>query len=151
MSRTADGTLLAASTAAPATFDEAGYEALTVTDVGFVVDIGEIGAQFADVTSYNLSGRDVTHFKGSRDWNETPITVDNERTDAGQIILRDHHNGTKIDDPVAVKITHQNGDIEYFMALVYTFTSASLAQDTIYRANVSMRIVPQTYVFVEAA
>lgn len=150
MTRTADGTLIGASSPLPATIDSTGYAALTMTDVGFVVDIGEIGAVFADVTSYRLSGRDVYHLKGSRDWNETPITVDNERTDAGQVILRDHHDGTKIDDPVAIKITHQNGDVEYFQVLVYSFTSSTLAQDTIYRANVSMRIVPNTYVFVAA-
>lgn len=150
MARTADGTNLAALTAAPATYDAAGYAALSLVNVGEVVDIGEIGAAFADVTSYNLSGRDVTHYKGSRDWNETPITVDNNRTDAGQIILRDHHNGANIDNAVSIGITHQNGDKEYFRALVYTFTSSSLAQDTIYRAAVSMRIVPNTYVFVAA-
>lgn len=152
MSRTADGTLLGASSAAPATFDEAGYSALTFTDVGAVVDIGEIGATYADVPTYNLSSRDVGHLKGSRDYNETPITVDNDRTDAGQIILRDHHNEDPalVDSPVAIKVTHQNGDVEYFMALVYTFTSQTLAQDTVYRANVSMRIQPGTTVFVAA-
>ena len=150
MSRTADGTLIGVSSTLAATKDAAGFVALTFTDVGQVVDIGEIGATFADVTTYNLSSRDVVHLKGSRDWNETPITVDNDRTDAGQVILRDHHNETKVDDRVAIKITHQNGDVEYFETLVYSFTSAALAQDTIYRANVSMRIMPGTYVFVAA-
>jgi len=150
MSRTADGTLIGVSSTLAATKDAAGFVALTFTDVGQVVDIGEIGATFADVTTYNLSSRDVVHLKGSRDWNETPITVDNDRTDAGQVILRDHHNETKVDARVAIKITHQNGDVEYFETLVYSFTSAALAQDTIYRANVSMRIMSGTYVFVAA-
>ena len=150
MSRTADGTTVGASTPAPATIDASGYAALTFVDVGEVVDVGEIGQNYADVTSYNLSGREVTHFKGSTDWSETPITVDNDQTDAGQIILRVHHNGASVDAPVSIKVLHQNGDIEYFQALVYTFTSSSLAQDTIYRANVSMRIVIDTYVFVPA-
>ena len=150
MSRTADGTLIGVSSTLAATKDAAGFAVLTFTDVGQVVDIGEIGATFADVTTYNLSSRDVVHLKGSRDWNETPITVDNDRTDAGQVILRDHHNETKVDNRVAIKITHQNGDVEYFETLVYSFTSAALAQDTIYRANVSMRIMPGTYVFVAA-
>jgi hypothetical protein len=150
MSRTADGTTIEVSTAAPATFDDAGYAALTFTEVGMVVDVGEIGATFADVTTYNLSSRDVGHLKGSRDWNETPLTVDNDRTDAGQVILRDHHDGANTDNPVAVKVTHQNGDVEYFSGLVFTFTSQSLAQDTIYRANVSMRITAGTYVFTPA-
>ena len=150
MSRTADGTLIGVSSTLAATKDAAGFAVLTFTDVGQVVDIGEIGATFADVTTYNLSSRDVVHLKGSRDWNETPITVDNDRTDAGQVILRDHHNETKVDNRVAIKITHQNGDVEYFETLVYSFTSAALAQDTIYRANVSMRIMPSTYVFVAA-
>ena len=150
MSRTADGTLIGVSSTLAAIKDAAGFAALAFTDVGQVVDIGEIGATFADVTTYNLSSRDVVHLKGSRDWNETPITVDNDRTDAGQVILRDHHNETKVDDRVAIKITHQNGDVEYFETLVYSFTSAALAQDTIYRANVSMRIMPGTYVFVAA-
>ena len=150
MSRTADGTLIGVSSTLAATKDAAGFAALTFTDVGQVVDIGEIGATFADVTTYNLSSRDVVHLKGSRDWNETPITVDNDRTDAGQVILRDHHNETKVDARVAIKITHQNGDVEYFETLVYSFTSAALAQDTIYRANVSMRIMSGTYVFVAA-
>ena len=150
MSRTADGTLIGVSSTLAAIKDAAGFAALAFTDVGQVVDIGEIGATFADVTTYNLSSRDVVHLKGSRDWNETPITVDNDRTDAGQVILRDHHNETKVDARVAIKITHQNGDVEYFETLVYSFTSAALAQDTIYRANVSMRIMSGTYVFVAA-
>lgn len=150
MSRTTDGATISASSALPATIDQAGYDAVTVTSVGSVVDVGEIGAVFADVTSYDLSGRDVIHLKGSRDWNETPITVDDDRTDAGQVILRDHHNGTKIDDPVVIKIEHQDGSTEYFQALVYSFTGSTLAQDTVYRATVSMRIVPQTYVYVAA-
>jgi hypothetical protein len=147
MARTADGTTVELSSTLPATYDAATYAALTWTTLGEVVDVGEIGENFADVTSYNLSGRAVAHLKGSRDWSETPITVDTERGDAGQIILRDHHSGANVDNAVAVKVTHQNGDIEYYAALVFTFTSQQLAQDTVYRSNVSMRISDGTYVF----
>ena len=150
MSRTADGTIMEVSSGLPATVDETGYSALTFTEVGEVVDIGEKQITFASVATYNLSGRDVSYLKGSRDRGETPITVDNDRTDAGQIILRDHHNGSNIDAPLSVKVTHQNGDVEYYQAKVFSFNDQQLAQDTVYRATVSMRIEPQTEVFVAA-
>jgi len=146
MARTADGTQFAATSTAPVTFDGTSYGALEFTDVGELVDIGEIGAVYADVPTYNLSSRSVGHLKGSFDYGETPITVDNERTDSGQIILRDHHDGSKVDDPVYIRITHQNGDIEYYGALVYSFTSQQLAQDTVYRASISMRIDAASFV-----
>ena len=151
MPMTNDGTQLEVSTDVPATFDTLGYEALTLTTVGEVVDIGEIGADYADITSFVLARRAVNHYKGSRDWGETPITVENEKDDAGQVILKDHHNGAKIDDQVSFAVTRQNGDKLYFTALVYTFKDQSIAQDSMYRASVTIRIVDESVVEAPAA
>lgn len=43
------GITIAVTTSAPATEDEAGYEALTYTNIGEVVNIGEIGPSAAVV------------------------------------------------------------------------------------------------------
>ena len=148
MSMTSDGVIVSVSAGLPSAYTFAAYEAKTYTEVGAVVDVGEIGAVFADVATYNVATRNVGHLKGSRDWGSTPVTVDNITSDAGQQILKDHHNGNNINGYVSIKLKNtQSGAVEFFSTMVYSFTSSALAQDSIYRATVEFRVKSNSYVY----
>ena len=63
--RTSAGTTLKVSASAPATFDKAGYSALTFTAVGEITDLGEFGREYALVTHNPVGTRGTQKFKGS--------------------------------------------------------------------------------------
>jgi hypothetical protein len=63
--RTSAGTTLKVSASTPATFDATGYNALTMTVVGEVSDLGEFGREFNLVTFNPVGSRGVVKKKGS--------------------------------------------------------------------------------------
>ena len=87
MKSTAAGTKLAISAASPATFDAAGYAALTYTEVGDVSNLGAFGANFAKVEFQPLNGGKLK-LKGSIDYGTLNPTIALDPTDAGQTLLR---------------------------------------------------------------
>ncbi len=62
---TAAGTTLGVSASAPSTFNAAGYAALTFTDIGEIVDFGEIGRVYNEITHNPVGSRETFKFKGS--------------------------------------------------------------------------------------
>ena len=71
--RTSAGTTLKVSAATPATFDSTGYNALTMTLIGEVTDLGEFGREYALVTFNPVGSRGVVKKKGS--FNQGTMTI----------------------------------------------------------------------------
>jgi hypothetical protein len=74
------GTTVAAS-------DQSGFEADTYTQVGGVVDLGELGDEAAEVTSDRLSENRTRKFKGTRNAGTIAVVVDYIDDDAGQAAM----------------------------------------------------------------
>ena len=103
---TGAGATFSLSATAPGTYNQAGYEALTFTEVGKMTDIGQIPSRVYGVVALKYiksSGTDKA--KGSYDLGNQTITVALDAADAGQILLATATNSTsaysiKLDHPI---------------------------------------------------
>lgn len=86
---TADiGTTLHIATGVPATFDKAGYEALTWVKVGGIQSIGQIGETNATIEVPDLETGRTQIKKGAGTGTTIDITIREIAADAGQVALK---------------------------------------------------------------
>lgn len=113
---TSAGTTLAIASAAPGTYNEAGYEALSFTEIGEVSDLGDIPSRVYDIVNWrNIANRGDSKAKGGYTLGSQTITVGIDPDDAGQAML---DTATEADTAYSIKISNPNlGDI-YARALV---------------------------------
>jgi hypothetical protein len=114
---TSAGTTLAIASAAPTTYNEAGYEALTWTSIGEVSDLGDIpnSRTYETVSWRNIANRGESKAKGGFSLPEQTITVGLDPDDAGQILLT---TASESDAPYSIKISNPNLGDWYGRALV---------------------------------
>jgi hypothetical protein len=135
--QTTAGTTIAIGPA-PGTFDEAGYEAVSVDIIGEITDIGEIGKIFNTASHTPLSGRAVIERKTSYTRQSPTLALAIDEADVGQIAAE---AALESDDCYTIKITRQNGDKIYFSAQVSSFT-VSFSTDSF--ENGSITLLPQS-------
>lgn len=116
--RTSAGTTFKLSAGVPATFNAAGYEALTYTLVGEITDFGEFGREYSLVTHNPVSTRATQKFKGSFNEGAMTLQLGLDTDDAGQILCK---QAVASDANYAVEVTTQNGDKYYFQCQVMSF------------------------------
>ena len=110
------GLILSVSAGVPATYDASGFGALTYSAVGEVTTApGSGGKTFEDVSYTVLADRATKHLKGTSDQAEQTLEVIDDRSDAGQILLK---AALESDNQYAFKVLYNNGEIDYFQALV---------------------------------
>lgn len=109
------GSTLSIVASTPASEDQSGYEALSFTEVGKVVSIGELGDESEDIAFDLLKPGRRTHVSGVKDLGEIPVTIEYDKSDAGQDILRAANNGNTTH---TFKVTDSDGDDYYFQGLV---------------------------------
>lgn len=135
---TAAGTGLAISTGTPASFDAAGFAALTYTEVGGVDKIGTIGGTFGKTDFQPLKGP-KDKLKGSPDYGTLTPSMAYDEADAGQSVLR-----AAAEDQTQrlypVRITYANGSIRYFRARVFAATEGVDGADSVLMTNASIEI-----------
>lgn len=117
------GTALAVSTAAPATYDEAGYEALTYTNVGEITSVGEFGATAAVVTHDPLALGYTVKRKGQINYGTLTLQMARDVSDAGQIVLKAGADGASKYVVHTWRVTHQSGLVQYFTGMVFGYTT----------------------------
>jgi hypothetical protein len=132
---TAAGTQFAVSATLPATHDIPGFEALTFTDIGELVDGGSGGKTFNKVDHSPLGEREVLSLKGSFTQGTRDLELGRDILDAGQDILIE---GLDSDNAYAFRITFQNGDIIYVTATIDSYTDNIGTIDSIVGASVSL-------------
>lgn len=113
---TASGTCLAVSTAAPATWNSAGFAALTWQTVGELETLPEFIIEHAQANFTNLCTGKSKILKGSENPISGDVIVGLDRDDAGQVMMTAARKSKT--QELSVKISEPNGDIVYFKALV---------------------------------
>ena len=84
---TAAGTTLGISASLPASFDAAGFNAVTHTTIGEITDIGgTIGRVYNLVTHNPIGSRATVKKKGSYNSGSVTVAVALDTADAGQVI-----------------------------------------------------------------
>jgi len=120
---TSSGTTYAISAGEPATYDQAGFAALTFTDVAEVTDMGEYGASFEVVSHNPLATRRTVKRKGTVNDGAMSLQLGRDPSDAGQAILIAGVDGAGIDVVHSHKVTLQDGTIQYFTGQIYSYTT----------------------------
>ena len=134
---TVAGTTIAISAGAPATFTQAGYAALTFTNIGEVTDGGEHGREYALVTHQPIASRGTQKFKGSFNEGSKTLQLGLDKADAGQVLAK---AAVVSDASYSFKVTYQGGDIDYFQAKVMSFKKSATGVDTIRSASITLEL-----------
>lgn len=135
--QTAAGTKVYISAAQPATYNAAGYNALTFTLVGEITDVGEFGREYEKVRHKPVGTRATRKLKGSYDEGEMNLEMALDTDDAGQIIMK---TASESDADYSIKVEAQNGDKYFMQAQVSTFKRQFGTVDDVVMANVSLDI-----------
>lgn len=135
---TSAGTVLEISAGIPATFNEAGFEALTYTEIGEITDIsGEIGRVYNLVTHNPLATRATRKYKGSYNSGSVTIAIAIDEVDAGQILVE---AALTSDAAYSFKLVLQDGSVRYFRAMVMSFPITPGGVDSITAGSISLEI-----------
>lgn len=130
------GTVVAVSSALPATYDSTGYAALTFSSVGELQELPEFGAEQALATHTPLATGIVEKRGGSVDFGEVTLPIALTGTDAGEGVLQTKSEGAVTSDKRAsFKVTLPTGDVLYFVGLVRSFTRSVGNADAIAMAS----------------
>lgn len=131
------GTKVSISAALPATYDQAGFDALTFTEIGEVTTAPSSGGKtFEDVSYVTLADRATKHLKGTSDQAEQTLEVQVEREDGGQVIVKASLDS---DNEYAMKVEYNNGEIDYSQVLTTGFEGAGGDSNTIRSATWTFR------------
>jgi len=112
------GGFLSVSAEAPASFDAAGYVALTFTEVGEASEIPAYGAAHSVVTFTALKDGIVNKFHGELNYGSVTVPIGYDSADAGQIILL---AALASKDAISFRETRSDGTIRYIMGKVMSF------------------------------
>jgi hypothetical protein len=132
------GTKFSLSAGVPATFNEAGFSALTYTVVEDITDLGAIGPESAVITHAPLSENSVYKFKSTR--NNGQLSLKGGRAAIarpGQTLLQAAEASNA---PYAIKIELQNGTVIYAQGLVMSYKTniGSQGQITGFESNIEI-------------
>jgi hypothetical protein len=134
---TSAGTTISVVDGNPATYDQAGFEALVFSLVGEVTDLGEFGREYSAVTHNPLGDRRTVKRKGSYNDGTVAMTVARVPGDSGQTLLT---QGLDSDDSYSFEVVLQDGTTLYFEAQIMSYTTNVGTVDQITTASVSLEI-----------
>lgn len=137
---TSTGTSFAIAASVPATYDETGYAALTYTDVGEILTIGEYGASTDVVNSQPLATGVTEKFKGFINYGSMTMGLERDSEDAGQAILSEAVTGATKNDAHSVRVTYQDGSIDYLDVRVFSYTKNPGGANQMVGSNVAIEI-----------
>jgi len=135
------GTEVYVDDAAPATYDQAGFEALTWALCGELSDLPTFGAEAALATHTPLATGIVAKRRGSLNYGSVTLTMAASATDAGQAILQTLGEGAAGSDAtVSVKVALVGGEVQYFTAQVMSYRTNVSNADSITMVEVTLEI-----------
>ncbi len=134
---TVAGTKIGISASTPATYDVAGYEVLSYTNIGNIEDGGEHGREYAEVTFNPIDTRGTRKYKGSFNEGSKTLSIAYDSDDSGMILLK---QALDSDGDYSFEVEYPNGDIDFFQAKVLTLTKATGGVDTMRMASVTLSI-----------
>ena len=138
MPGTAAGTTLALSAGKPATFDVAGFAALTYTEIGGLDKLGTFGAKPGKVEFQPLKGV-KQKYKGPVDSGALGPSMAHDEADAGQNLLR-----IAADDQQGVyssRVTYPDGAIRYFTCRVFGYDEAVEGAENMLMGSTTIEII----------
>lgn len=109
------GATLSISAALPATYDAAGYAALTYTEIGEIENFGNHGVT-ANITEFTpVSTAVVTKIKGAKNYGTMSLMIGSIPSDDGQILVE---AAAESNNHYSAKLEYPDGEIHYMDVLV---------------------------------
>lgn len=131
------GSTLALTASLPASENQAGYEALTYTNVGEITDLGEFGKEYNLISFTALGNRRVRKLKGSYNNGALQLQLARDTADAGQTSLR---TALGSDNSYSFRVTLQNGTDLYFQGKVMSYRTVVGSVDSVTGATTAIEI-----------
>ena len=135
--RTSATTTLQISAGVPATFNQAGYAALSFTTVGEITNFGEFGREFTLVTHNPVATRGTQKLKGAFNEGTMNLTLGLDTDDAGQVLMK---AAALSDSLYAFKITVAGGDVYYYQGLTMMFKVGLNDVNSVQSATATIKI-----------
>lgn len=135
--KTSAGSTIKIFAGQPATYDASGYNALAMTLIGEVTDLGEFGRKYNLVTHNPLATRSTIKKKGSYNEGSIALQVGLDGADAGQVIAK---AAAVSDNDYSFCITIQSGTKYYFQAQVMGFMPNVGSVDKITTASINLEL-----------
>tara|TARA_R110002073_G_scaffold101497_2_gene230703 strand:- start:987 stop:1433 length:447 start_codon:yes stop_codon:yes gene_type:complete len=126
--QTSAGTTLSLVSGLPATYNQAGFEALTYAVVGEITEIPSFGSVYNLITHSPLGERRVIKRKGSINDGAMTLSFAADASDAGQIAAK---ASAATDVEVSVRITYPDGEDDYFTGLIMSYQASAAGVDSI--------------------
>lgn len=135
------GTKISVAIAAPATFDEAGFDALTYSLVGEASEVPAFGAEAALATHVPLALGYTVKRRGSVNYGSVTIPMALSALDAGQAIMKTAGLAAPgANSLLSVEVELPNGDKLWFQAETMSFKTNVGNADAIAMAEVTLEI-----------
>ena len=115
------GVQFAVSADLPATYDAAGYAALTYTPVGEVLSIGEFGGSADEVQSQPLATGVTEFFRGFVQYGNPSLGLERDTNDAGQAIIKAHFDGAQTGNAFSAQVTLPDGEVVYMDVRAFSY------------------------------
>lgn len=131
------GALLGISATLPATFDAAGYAAVTVTNIGEIVDLGGFEKTWSVISFQPLAQRYPTKLKGIFNYGDVTFTFARVAADTGQDLVR---VAELSDNSYTIKITMPGTAVANFTAKVISLGLGAVTVEGVEMATVTLAI-----------
>ena len=142
------GVTIAVVAAEPATYDGAGYAALTFVPIVGMVSFGEWGDESNDVAEPLLSeGRNI-HTNGLLDGGSVAMAIQHRTTDAGSDIIKTNGGTNTL---ISVKKTYASGDVEVATGVVSAFKQRAAENDAVRGYTCNLMVNTAVLEFTAAA
>lgn len=115
---------------APATYNQAGFEALTFVEVGEVISIGEFGGSAEVITHTPIKTGIIKKFKGSKDYGSQSIQY-GKLTDLGQTALSDGFDGANEFEEHSIEVAYSDNTKRYYTGVVTSYTNQELSTSAV--------------------
>ena len=139
---TSSGTKLYVAAEKPATYDKAGFDAITWTEVGEVVDLGEIGPEFELVTYDALGNRVTQKLKGQVNMGSQAAELGKDVADAGQTILKASVtlSSLTVDSVHSFKVEFKDTTYDCYTGLPMSYTTNIGAANNVTGATTAIEV-----------
>lgn len=109
------GSTVSVAASVSASEDPSDYALVSVTEIGKIISVGELGDNAEDITFDLLKTGRRSRVTGVKDLGAVPIAIEYDRDDAGLTILEAGNNGNTTH---TFKIVDTDGDTYYFQGLI---------------------------------
>ena len=139
------GVLVEVSAAAPATFDETGYNALTFTPVGGFDQVPDLGDAYEDQSFDSVTDGRIP-YRGILDPGGGEFGMADDPADAGQVILKGAFDAAKgsAAEKISMRIRDETGAYTAAQVMVSSWRRSYGGSNDIVRRNVTIRAIPGT-------